>query len=74
MNVQKALEIKKALITLSDYLEIDPQLLTNSICFLLEKEKFTKFKIASDLWNEFDDADIVRRAELLGIKMTLNKK
>lgn len=72
MNTQKALEIKKALFTISDLLEIEPQELVNSICFL-NKERFSKIKQASDIWNEFDDADLVSRGKMLGFTISPSK-
>ena len=72
MNTQKALEIKKAIFTISDLLEIEPQDLVNSIC-LLNKERFLKIKKASDIWNEFDDADLVNRGKMLGFTISSSK-
>ena len=72
MNTKKALEIKKALFTISELLEIEPQELVNSICFL-HKERFPKIKQASDLWNEFENADLVNRAKMLGITISSSK-
>ena len=69
MNTAKAIEVKKALFTISELLEVEPQELVNSIC-LLNKERFAKIREASDLWNEFDEADIVTRGKMLGYKVT----
>jgi hypothetical protein len=69
MKLQKALEIKKALFAISDLLEIEPQELVSSICFL-DKQRFKKIKDASDVWNEFDDADINERAKMLGFTLS----
>ena len=73
METQKALEIKKAIFTLSDFLEIEPQELVSSICFL-NKERFSKIKEASEVWNAFDEADIVTRGKMLGIDIKITKK
>jgi hypothetical protein len=73
MKTKEALEIKKAIICLADFLKIEPQNLVSSICFL-DKEKFAKFKEASDLWNIFEESDIVTRGSLLGITITQNAK
>ena len=72
MNTQKALEIKKAIFTISDLLEIEPQDLVNSIC-LLNKERFSKIKKAADIWTEFDDADLVSRGNMLGFTISSSK-
>ena len=71
METQKAIEIKKAIFTLSDYLEIQPQELVSSICFL-NKERFSKLKEASQVWNAFDEADIVTRGKMLGIDIIVS--
>ncbi len=71
METQKAIEIKKAIFTLSDYLEIQPQELVSSICFL-NKERFSKIKEASEVWNAFDEADIVTRGKMLGINIIVS--
>ena len=72
MDTQKSLEVKKALFTISDLLGIEPQELVNSICFL-KKERFLKIKEASDIWNEFDDADFVTRGKMLGFTVSSSK-
>jgi|GEM_PF-2423373 hypothetical protein len=48
METLKAIEVKKAIFTLSDLLEIEPQELVNSICFL-HKERFAKINSASEI-------------------------
>jgi hypothetical protein len=68
MEALKAIEVKKAIFTLSDFLEIEPQELVSSICFL-HKERFAKINSASEIWNKFDDADIMERAEMVGLKL-----
>ena len=71
MEARKAIEIKKAILTLSELLEIDPQELVSSICFL-NKERFSKIKEASEVWNAFDEADIVTRGKMLGIEVIVS--
>ena len=71
MEARKAIEIKKAILTLSELLEIDPQELVSSICFL-NKERFSKIKEASEVWNAFDEADIVTRGKMLGIEIIVS--
>jgi hypothetical protein len=68
MNIQQALKIKEALLTLSDALNISAQDIASRVCFF-DEDKFEKLKKASDLWNEFDNADIVERGAMLGIKI-----
>ena len=72
MDAQKALEVKKALFTISDLLGIEPQELVTSIC-LLDKDRFLKIKEASDVWNKFDDADFVTRGKMLGFTISSKK-
>jgi len=69
MNIQQALEVKKALLTLSDILDIDFQQVASRVCFL-DDEKGKILLEASKLWNEFDDAGIVERGAMLGIEIT----
>jgi hypothetical protein len=66
METKQALEIKKAILCLADFLKIEPLNVVSGICFL-DKEKFAKFKEASDLWNIFEESDIFTRGSLLGI-------
>jgi len=71
MNTQKALEVKKAIITLSDVLGIEAQDLVNSIC-LLDKRRYSILKTASDIWNTFDDLDIVERGKMIGLNISVS--
>lgn len=50
----EALKVKKSIQTLSDFLKIDDLTLIGLIC-LGDKVTFSKFKEASDVWNEFED-------------------
>lgn len=69
MNTYKALEIKKALLTLADFLDMKPEQIASNICFL-DKDRFAKLKKASDVWNKFDNTcDIVERGKLLGVEI-----
>ena len=72
INTIKAIEIKKALISISDFMEIDAQIIVNRIC-LYDKKLMSKFKNASDIWNEFDNADIVERGKILGVTVIERK-
>jgi len=66
MDIKKALEIKKAIITLSDYLGMTPQEVARNICFL-DKIRGGKMIEASNAWNKFDNADIVSKGKMLGL-------
>jgi hypothetical protein len=70
MDIEKALEIKKSLLTLMDVLNMEFNDLVAQICFY-DDEKLKVLKEASDLWNKFDDADIVERGKMLGINVTV---
>jgi len=69
MTTQEALDIKKALLTLSDALNLDFNQVAARVC-LLDDDKGAILKQASDLWNEFDDASMVDRGKMLGIEIT----
>lgn len=70
MDIQTALKIKEAFLTLSKFTGVDAQQIANRIS-LFDNELMAKFKQASKVWNEFDDASIEQRAAMLGI--TLHK-
>lgn len=70
METQKALDIKQALITLSDALGMEFNQIASRICFL-DKDKGAILREASDTWNKFDNASIVERGEMLGINITV---
>lgn len=61
MNTEKAIEVKKAIFTLSELLDIEPQELVNSIC-LLDKDRFSKIRSASD----------VKRGKMLGFEISVS--
>ncbi len=69
MNINKALDIKKALITLSESLGMEFENVASNVC-LFDKDKFEILKEASDTWNKFDSASIEERGAMLGIKVT----
>ena len=70
LEMNEALEIKKALVLLAVFTGTTPQALVSSICFL-DKKMFKLFKDASDKWNSFEDEkDIVKRGAMIGIKIT----
>lgn len=66
MTTEKALDVKNALSTISELLEISPQEVVNAIC-LLNREWYRPFEDASKTWTKFYDADIVDRGKMLGI-------
>ena len=68
MTIQTALDIKAALILLSETLHQDFNKTASNIC-LFDNEKFEILKEASKLWNEFQAADIVERGKMLGLKI-----
>ena len=72
-KVKQALEIKKALHTLADYLDMTPQEIASQVSFL-DDEKYKKLVEASKVWNRFDDSDIVTRGKMLGLKITKTYK
>jgi hypothetical protein len=69
MDTKTALEVKQALLTLSDVLDIEFQQVAARVC-LLDEGRGAILKEASDKWNEFDDADIVARGAMLGLTVT----
>ena len=68
-KVKQALEIKKALETLADYLDMTPQQIASQVSFLDDK-KYKKLVEASKVWNKFQDSDIVTRGKMLGFEVT----
>jgi hypothetical protein len=72
MKINKALDIKKALLTLSEELNISWHDLIARICFF-DKAPHDILVDASNTWNEFDNADIVERGRMLGITVTVTK-
>ena len=71
MTTKQALEIKKAIMLLSDFTEMIPTELVGNICFL-NKERNKKFVEASDIWNQFEnETDIVKRGKMLGVEVSV---
>ena len=68
MEIQKALDIKRALLTLSDVLDISPKLIASYIG-LFNNEKYDILIEASNIWNVFDSANLVERGKMLGIEI-----
>ena len=58
--------------TLSEITGTKPLDIVGSIC-LFGEEKKKPFIEASDLWNEFENADIVERGKMLGIDIEVVK-
>ena len=69
MDTSKALEITKAMRTLADCFKEDHQEFLNSL-ILLHKARIEPLTEAINLENEFRDADIIKRGELLGLNVT----
>jgi len=69
MEIRKALEIRKAIITLSDALDIKPKDIALNICFL-DEEKYKILVAASETWEKFSNVDVVTRGKMLGIEIT----
>ena len=71
MNTKQALEIKKALIALSDALDMDVRCLASRITLCnCDKEASKILAEASNEWNRFDDAEMIDKAKMLGIEIT----
>ena len=68
-KVKQALEIRKALETLADSLDMTPQEIASQVSFLDDK-KHKKLVEASKVWNKFQDSDIVTRGKMLGFEVT----
>jgi len=71
MKVNEALEIRTALLTLSDSLNIDAKELS-SLILLFGEDTHKILLEAQKLWIEFYDSDIVERGKMMGIEVTLN--
>ena len=54
MDIIKALEVKKSIFILRDFLEIQPIQLVRSIC-LLDDNRKAKLVEASKTWNDFEE-------------------
>lgn len=70
MEIQKALEIKKALIVLGDAVGIDPVKIASYIGLFIDAAQHEILIDASNKWNEFDSASLVERGNMLGITIT----
>lgn len=69
MEIEKALKVKEALITLSDVLGMNVNEVAANMC-LFSKGRQKIIIDASEACNEFDNADIVKRGKMLGIEIT----
>lgn len=70
MTYKEAIEVKKALLVLAEYLGVTPEKVASNVCFF-DREKWKKLIEASNLWNEFEDMNIVERGRVLGIKIEI---
>ena len=70
MTTQKAIDIKKALLLLSDFTGLEVRELAKRICFF-DKDLYSKFIEASNEWNKFDNADIIEKGKMLGFEVTI---
>jgi len=73
MEIRKALEIKRALITLANALDMSAPTIVSNICILDEK-KLDIFVEASEMWCRFDAVGIIEKGKMLGIEITEVKK
>jgi len=69
MEVQTALNVKKAIILLSEVTGIKFGDIAGSIGFF-DNDGFEKLKEASVIWNDFESKNIVERGAMLGITVT----
>ena len=70
MTIEQAIRVKKALLALSDVLNISPQKLAEEICFMGWEDRRTILMEASRMWNEFEDGDFETKAKMLGYEVT----
>ena len=71
IELRKALEIKRALITLANALDMSAPTIVSNIC-MLDENKFDIFVEASAMWCRFDAVGIVEKGKMLGIEVTEN--
>lgn len=70
MKTMQSIEISKAMVTLSDFLDITVQDLA-SIISLMGGDKYKKIKEAIDIFNDFRQSDIIERGKRLGYDIVL---
>lgn len=70
MKTMQAIEISRAFIMLSEFLDVTVQDLA-SVISLMGKDKYTKIKQAIDIFNDFRQSDIVERGKRLGYDIVL---
>jgi hypothetical protein len=74
MEINEALEIKRALVVLGKALDLEPVQVASKVCFL-DSNRFNILKEASELWNKFEDASLVERGAMMGMTiMECNKE
>ena len=69
MTTMEALEVKNALLTLSNVTGMPASDITHFIMLFKPTSK-PQLMEAQDLWDAFDNVDLVERARLVGIKIT----
>lgn len=69
MDIQQALDIKKSILTIADSFNMEDQKVAEHIV-LGDKDRHKIMMSAHNLWNEFDDAPIEKRAKMLGFTVT----
>ena len=72
MDIQQALDIKHALLTLSKALDKPFNNVASNVC-MFDDDKFKILVEASDLWNAFESASLVERGKMIGIEITEHK-
>ena len=72
MDIQQALDIKNALLTLSNALGTPVKSVSSYVC-MFDTDKFKILVEASDLWNAFESASFVDRGKMMGIEITEHK-
>jgi hypothetical protein len=73
IDINKALEVNKALIVLADLLSMEPMEVAKMVCFF-DDEKVKIMQESLELSNKFYNADMFKRGEMLGIKLTKVKE
>lgn len=73
MEYQEANKVIEAVFTLADFLEIKPEQVISSLCFLDEK-RFNKIKEANNLRNKFQDMTFAERGRALGYNVIDSEK
>jgi hypothetical protein len=70
MEINKALKVREALLTLADVLDCDAGKIAAQVCFFDDK-KHAILLDAQKSWVKFYNCDIVGRGKMLGITITM---